>query len=164
MSFNRSHAKSFDRDMLEIVNRMQPDQIAAEMLEARPLLRQKIARALFCVPKECDNALSETIKFLMLAAENSGGQLTPSARVDLAWHEFILFTRTYHSFCETYLGKMIHHEPSDDHEVNSQQYANTLTRYRDRFGEPSPEYWAGAGMRNDLSNVTASCGNCESDQ
>lgn len=143
---------------------LEPSQLASEILQTRPLLRQKLARALFCSSADCEKALCETIKFLALAAENSHGQLTPSARVDLAWHEFILFTRTYHWFCEEHLGKLIHHEPSEDHEVNSQQYAKTLTRYRSRFGEPPPEFWGGANSHDNSSKVSASCGNCESDQ
>jgi hypothetical protein len=143
---------------------LEPDQLAAETLQACPLMRQKLARALFCPPADCDKALTEAIKFLILAAENKGGQLTPSARVDLTWHEFILFTRTYLNFCEQYLGKMIHHEPSNDHAVNSQQYSLTLNRYRNRFGEPPSAFWGGADVRSDQSKASASCGNCEADQ
>ena len=150
--------------MLEITKSLQPDSLASEILHSRPLMRQKLARALFCAPAECDKALFETIKFLILAAENADGQLTPSARVDVAWHEFILFTRTYVNFCEQYLGKMIHHEPSSNHEVNSQQYSLTLSRYRNRFGEPPSEYWGGANLQSEQSQVSASCGNCEADQ
>ncbi len=149
--------------MAENAQDLQPDLLAAEILEARPLLRIKLARALFCSPAEGQKALSETIKFLMLAAENTKGQLTPSARVDLAWHELILFTRTYLSFCQQYLGKIIHHEPSSDHEVNSQQYSLTLARYHERFGEPPADYWGGANVRSTQVEVSASCGNCESD-
>ncbi len=148
--------------MLETTRQLQPEKLASEILRARPLLRQKLARALFCSPTKCEEALCETIKFLILAAENSEGQLTPSSRLDLAWHEFILFTRTYQSFCEQFLGVMIHHEPSDNHDANSQQYSKTLSRYRERFGEPPPEYWGGVQL--DRSKVSATCGNCESDQ
>lgn len=149
--------------MLEITKNLWPEQIASEILRTRPLLVQKLARTLFCSPAECKHALGEVIKFLILASENKDGHLTPSARVDLAWHEFILFTRSYQVFCDEHLGKMVHHEPSDNHETNSQQYANTLARYRDRFGEPPFEYWGGANVRSDPSQVSASCGNCESD-
>ena len=142
---------------------LQPDQLAAAMIEARPLLRKKLAQALFCAPAEGEKALSEAIKFLILSAENTTGQITPSTRVDLAWHEFILFTRTYLNFCEKYLGKIIHHEPSSDHAANSQQYSLTLARYRERFGEPPADYWGGANVHSDQTQVSASCGNCEAD-
>ncbi len=164
MSSNRFPVRNFNRDTLEISETLDPKRLAAEILQTRPLLRQKLARALFCLPTECEPALCEAIKFLILAAANKNGPLTPSARVDLAWHEFLLFTRTYQMFCEEHFGKIIHHEPSDNHEVNTQQYANTLARYRERFGEPPFEYWGSANVRREPSQVLASCGNCESDQ
>ncbi|RJG04292.1 hypothetical protein D3878_07940 [Noviherbaspirillum sedimenti] len=37
----------------------------------------------------------------------------PSKVVDVAWHEFILFTRLYHHFCRTTLGRYLHHTPSE---------------------------------------------------
>jgi len=139
--------------------------MAEAVLAARPLLGQKLARALFCTPADSRQALTEVIKFLILAAdyaaENSAGQLTPSARVDLAWHEFILFTRTYADFCNQNFGKLIHHEPSVDHEVNSRQYSNTLSRYRMRFGQPPAEYWGGVDAPVGKSGLSASCGSCE---
>ena len=168
MNSSLSPVRNFKRNVLEINKSLKPDQLASEILHTRPLLRQKLARALFCSPNDSEKALCETIKFLVLAGENMDGQLTPSARIDLAWHEFILFTRTYENFCEEQLGKMIHHEPSDNHEVNSQQYAHTLAHYRDRFGEPPSEYWGGAKVLSDQNvdhhgKVSANCGNCESD-
>ena len=37
----------------------------------------------------------------------------PSQVVDVAWHEFILFTREYQSFCSHALGRFLHHTPSE---------------------------------------------------
>lgn len=37
----------------------------------------------------------------------------PSQVVDDAWHEFILFTRTYKSFCQKALGRFLHHTPTE---------------------------------------------------
>lgn len=37
----------------------------------------------------------------------------PSQVVDVAWHEFILFTRAYQSFCHKALGRFLHHTPSE---------------------------------------------------
>jgi hypothetical protein len=138
-----------------------PSDLAAQLLQSAPVLRQKLARALFCRAEECELALTEVIKFLLLAAE-SQTQLTPSTRIDLAWHEFILFTRTYLKFCEQTLGKMIHHEPSLDHQANSAQYLLTLELYRQRFGAPPPEYW-GQHSQHPAPGLSAACGNCEAD-
>jgi hypothetical protein len=35
----------------------------------------------------------------------------PSRAVDIAWHEMILMTRTYHHFCERAFGRYLHHSP-----------------------------------------------------
>ena len=37
----------------------------------------------------------------------------PSQVVDLAWHEFILFTRNYQVFCDKALGRFLHHAPAE---------------------------------------------------
>ncbi|MCP5274386.1 MAG: hypothetical protein H6936_05950 [Burkholderiales bacterium] len=37
----------------------------------------------------------------------------PSQVVDVAWHEFILFTRNYENFCNKALGKFLHHTPTE---------------------------------------------------
>jgi hypothetical protein len=37
----------------------------------------------------------------------------PSQVVDDAWHEFILFTRQYKTFCQQALGRFLHHTPAE---------------------------------------------------
>ncbi len=37
----------------------------------------------------------------------------PSQVVDVAWHEFILFTRHYQHFCNNALGRFLHHTPTE---------------------------------------------------
>lgn len=37
----------------------------------------------------------------------------PSQVVDIAWHEFILFTRGYEQFCKQAFGKFLHHTPAE---------------------------------------------------
>jgi hypothetical protein len=37
----------------------------------------------------------------------------PSQVVDAAWHEFILHTRAYESWCSTAFGKLLHHSPAE---------------------------------------------------
>lgn len=37
----------------------------------------------------------------------------PSQAVDVAWHEFILFTRAYQQFCNDALGRFLHHTPAE---------------------------------------------------
>ncbi|MFC3153460.1 glycine-rich domain-containing protein [Litoribrevibacter euphylliae] len=37
----------------------------------------------------------------------------PSQVVDVAWHEFILFTRDYQQYCKKALGRFLHHTPTE---------------------------------------------------
>tara|TARA_B100000745_G_scaffold286215_1_gene221986 strand:- start:1871 stop:2521 length:651 start_codon:yes stop_codon:yes gene_type:complete len=37
----------------------------------------------------------------------------PSQVVDVAWHEFILFTRKYQAFCDKAFGRYLHHTPAE---------------------------------------------------
>ena len=36
-----------------------------------------------------------------------------SLRVDEAWHQFILYTAEYLTFCQRYFGRYVHHRPSN---------------------------------------------------
>lgn len=43
---------------------------------------------------------------------NTGKPVTmPSVAVDELWHEFIIFTRDYHDFCNNVYGAYLHHDP-----------------------------------------------------
>ena len=37
----------------------------------------------------------------------------PSQAVDVAWHEFILFTKSYEVFCKNAFGRFLHHTPAE---------------------------------------------------
>lgn len=37
----------------------------------------------------------------------------PSQVVDVAWHEFILFTKQYETFCKKSMGRFLHHTPTE---------------------------------------------------
>lgn len=37
----------------------------------------------------------------------------PSQAVDIAWHEFILFTKNYEQFCKKSIGRFLHHTPTE---------------------------------------------------
>jgi len=62
------------------------------LLVANPELAKKVRRALLCNDDDARRVIIEVIKFVWLTAESSEGRLVPSHRVDLAWHELILFT------------------------------------------------------------------------
>lgn len=68
----------------------------------------------------------------------------PSKAVDDAWHEFILMSRDYESFCRQAFGSYLHHTPQEQSvEPMRDSVANTLHQFR---GAPvGPAGWAMAG-------------------
>ena len=62
--------------------------------------------------RQVDVAL-EGLREWYLACLSAPGEVLgmPSKAVDIAWHEMILMTRTYHSFCERAYGHYLHHSP-----------------------------------------------------
>jgi hypothetical protein len=55
----------------------------------------------------------EALRAWYLTCLYADGELLgmPSRAVDVAWHEMILMTREYHSFCERAFGRYLHHSP-----------------------------------------------------
>ena len=51
--------------------------------------------------------------FHLCGTARLGNVAMPSQVVDLAWHEFILFTREYDWFCQQAFGRFLHHTPAE---------------------------------------------------
>lgn len=51
--------------------------------------------------------------FYLIHISNNESVAMPSQVVDVAWHEFILFTREYANFCSKAFGRFIHHTPAE---------------------------------------------------
>jgi len=52
--------------------------------------------------------------FLICSLTGNSNVSMPSQAVDLAWHEFILFTKKYNEFCELSFGRFLHHVPAEE--------------------------------------------------
>ena len=128
--------------------------LSDQLIDQHEILVPKISTALGCDESEVSVALGEVLRFLYLVNLNEEGMLTPSVRVDLAWHEFILCTRAYDAFCRRLFGKFIHHSPGGSEAKNHQQFTKTLSSYEAEFGTPNTKYWGST-----LKHV-ASCGEC----
>lgn len=135
--------------------------LADSLLAANPELESKIRKALLCNANDARRALVEVIRFMDLAATNDRGQFTPAHRVDLAWHELILFTRAYQQLCANEFGKFVHHHPGGLAHDNRSQFERTLRLYEQSFGPPPIDFW-GHDLTTSKHRV-ASCGTCESD-
>lgn len=125
--------------------------LALELLQKQPVLWDKISSGTHVQGQEVPRLLTEVLRYLHLVAA-SGQVLTPSHSVDLAWHEFILCTRTYGAFCRRYFGRMIHHQPGGMEDENNSQFDQTLALYQCYFGSPPAAYWL----------PEADCGACRS--
>lgn len=70
-----------------------------------------------------------------------------SARVDEAWHQFVLFTIQYEDFCRRYFGEYLHHNPSGAPDLPGRPKLKPSTfegfraRYESFFGNPLPDIW-----------------------
>ena len=86
--------------------------------------------------------MEEYRRFLMLTAV-AGHAVCPSEAVDAAWHQHLVFTRSYwHDLCQETLGFPLHHSPStggaSEYHKHWKMYQQTLLSYQQQFGEPPP--------------------------
>lgn len=90
--------------------------------------------------------LVEYRRFLYLT-QRAGHAVTPSKRVDEAWHLHLLYTRSYwEGLCGETLGQPLHHAPGTgkpgDETHFAAQYSRTKESYRRLFGtEPPQSVW-----------------------
>lgn len=54
----------------------------------------------------------------------------PSQAVDVAWHELILFTKTYQLFCKQAFGRFLHHIPAEAMSSPTQAQAGIKRAWR----------------------------------
>ena len=54
----------------------------------------------------------------------------PSQVVDVAWHEFILFTRDYKGFCKHAFGRFLHHTPAEAMKTPTQAHDGIKRAWR----------------------------------
>lgn len=81
-----------------------PDRLKKKLLEAYPHLSDAQANLVI-------KGLREYFHLCNMAGKRMVAM--PSQVVDLAWHEFILFTRQYQHFCSKALGRFLHHTPAE---------------------------------------------------
>ena len=113
--------------------------------------------------------INEYSKFLILHKKYPG-KVVPGKMIDKIWHDHILHTQKYISFCEVEFGKYIHHVPND---LSNDKILNrklTYELYENIFGyKPSDIFWGSNKYKhlNDIKNKdedvnceAASCGDC----
>jgi uncharacterized protein (TIGR04222 family) len=96
--------------------------------------------------------IAEYKRFVLLAVTPSHG-VTPSDAVDQVWHAHLTYSREYwETFCGRVLGRPLHHAPgsgdADERLEHWSNYAQTLERYLQVFGQPPPaDIWPPAARR-----------------
>ena len=82
----------------------------------------------------------EYLRYLEIHRKNPRARISPSLTVDEIWHEHILNTRDYHTYCQETFGHYLHHRPNQEGEVIEDD--DTELKYREIFGEdPPPDIW-----------------------
>lgn len=92
------------RQLAFIANYEFPSSLIQEISKRYPHLTNKDINLVFDALRDCFHICSQ--------ARNKMVSM-PSQVVDVAWHEFIPFTRNYENFCNKALGKFLHHTPTE---------------------------------------------------
>lgn len=114
------------------------------------------------LPLPFAEGLVREAKRMLYLCVRSGKAVAPSRRVDLAWHEMMVFTRWYKEYA-AFIGGFIHHDPTppqslraylkepyesfslrddDIKKKESKVYRATKRNYKKYFGRtPDPRYW-----------------------
>lgn len=110
-----------------------------------PILEEKLlSDGKFDSAEEYKEAFTEFKKFAFLTKTHPNTELGMiSTHIDVVWHQFVLFTREYHKFCDEYLGGYLHHTPHTPTvpvSTRRQGSINFVKAYREVFGE-IPHIW-----------------------
>lgn len=127
-----------------------------DFLERAPVVVPKIIQQDAMSTLDARALLDEVIRFLVLC-RRSAKSLSPSQRIDMAWHEMILCTKAYHEWCQLHLGAFVHHQPDMPGRKNPAAFMRTLGLYELHFGTLPIDIW---GI-DERPRGLASCGACE---
>lgn len=102
----------------------------------------KLCRKLHWSPRGALRAIEEYKRFVYLGVI-SDTQVTPSKIIDAVWHEHLLFTAGYRTFCEEVIDYNFQHFPelvplAEQTEIFAAQYQRTLELYEQEFGVAPP--------------------------
>ena len=90
--------------------------------------------------EDAANLLREAKRMLCLSII-SNDSVSPSLKVDDAWHEMLMFTRFYQKFSD-FIGGFLHLDPTQGAPDGGKMYAKTKENYEKHFGtKPDPRYW-----------------------
>jgi len=88
---------------------------------------------------EAEAAWTAFLQFMGVCMFKSD-RVTATPTVDGIWHAFLLHTKQYANFCDTYMGGFVHHEPTSD-EDSGRDYYSSRAYAQKIFGELDPHDW-----------------------
>jgi hypothetical protein len=81
----------------------------------------------------------EMLKFLYLCKIIPSSCSPPSSEIDDMWHCFILHTPDYFAFCGSYVGRFLHHDPTEQPHIANR--AEMLQLANREFGVLDRDLW-----------------------
>jgi hypothetical protein len=128
--------------------------IGAVLAYEAPFVIERLMKSGSVDSEEEGLALFDAVKRYMIIAETDTTVCWSmySMRVDEAWHQFMLFTRAYATFCDRFFGHYFWHAPSNAPSPDgtmsasvapeeSSTFTQFQTRYEDLFGHRLPDVW-----------------------
>ena len=112
-----------------------------------PFLKEKLfIEGEFSDEAEYEEAFTEFKKYVAISRVFRKPVAMTSDRIDAVWHQFILFTKDYFSFCEEFHGSYFHHNPNIPSRQNRTDAAATELRnlregYARLYGQ-MPAIWS----------------------
>ena len=102
--YRRYQEKDIEKRSIYIDKYRFPKKVSENIIKTYPHLSNSEVHLVF-------KGLREYFHICNIAGDNMVSM--PSQVVDVAWHEFILFTKKYESFCQNALGRFLHHTPAE---------------------------------------------------
>ena len=105
------------------------------------------------------NKAFRALKQFLAVCATAEHPCSPSIAIDAMWHEFLMFSEEYYSFCLQYFGAVIHHHPTEM--MMNGNYRETRESASRLFGELDARFWpkkTGAGALCSGGDCSANCG------
>lgn len=103
-----------------------------------PFVVRKFAERYGVPIEQASRQFEEVKKFLLICALTTEC-CSPTKLLDDIWHEFIIHTKAYQDYCERYIGKFIHHRPTDGSFNGSRRVTKELAIKL--FSNLDPDIW-----------------------
>lgn len=137
-----------------------PTLAEVDAYEVPSFLALRISK-IYKYPLDYSEGILREAKRMLYLCVISNDSVAPSDRVDIGWHEMLMFTVFYRDFA-SFIGGFIHHVPNPPPEDDdpgpetweeirtnarpkygeTETYTQTKTNYTKLFGiEPDPMYW-----------------------